>query len=208
VCTGLGARLPSKLNHRPCDRWYIAALYSPKHLTNLGYTWIRGTLLWCKHRSWNVKTPSLTALFFLYSHVIECYMFRLLLHTSLWSRSTHRQHVPYISQSVSWHTTLQTSVQNGSRSRYIIPVNHKNKLRASCTIKVRYKRDKNFHFHYKGKRAVRVFVHLAGIALSARIACMLIEVSGYWLRGISSLLDGEMYRLKLQYNGRDRNILL
>jgi hypothetical protein len=170
------------------------------------------SLLWCKHRIWNFKTPSLTALLFLYSHVIGCCIFRFLLHTSSWSRSTHRQHVPYVSQTVSWHTvgvsTLQISVQNGNRNRYIIPVNYKNKLRTPCNIKVSYKGDKIFHFHTKGKRAVRVFVRLAGIAVSARIAWILIEVSGYWLRGISSLVDGEMYRLKLQNNGRDRNILL
>jgi len=55
----------------------------------------------------------------------------------------------------------------------------KSKLRTSCTIKVSYKRDKIFHFHYKGKRAVRVFVHFASIAISARNAWMLTEVSEY-----------------------------
>jgi hypothetical protein len=101
-------------------------------------------------------------------------------------------------------STLQTGVQDTSRNRYIIPVNYKNKMRTSCTINV----IKIQNFSLPIWRAVRVFVHLAGIDVSARNARMLTEVSGYWLRGISPLVDGEMYRLELQYNGRGTNILL
>jgi hypothetical protein len=72
-------------------------------------------------------------------------------------------------------STLQTGVQNGNRSRYIIPVNYKNKLPASCAKKV----IKIHNFSLPLQRAVRVVVSLAGIAVSATNAWMLREVSGY-----------------------------
>jgi hypothetical protein len=51
-------------------------------------------------------------------------------------------------------TTLQTSVQNGSRSRHIIPVNYKNKLRASYAKKT-YKNTQFFNSILKSRACCR-----------------------------------------------------